>query len=74
MSQYGMQMPAGQLQRGPTMNIYTGLLLAAVVALVAASAYVFVQGKSIAPGGNPLAVHQVKADAKGQENAITLPD
>ena len=74
MSQYGMQMPAGQLQRGPTMNIYTGLLLAAVVALVAASAYVYVQGKSIGPGGNPLAVHELNDKAKGKDNVINLAD
>ena len=49
MSQYGMQMPAGQAQRGAMMNIYTGLLFAAVLALIAACAYVFVQGKLIGP-------------------------
>ena len=63
MSQYGMQMPAGQLQRGATMNIYTGLLFAAVIALLAACVYVYVQGSVIGPSadghaaGNPLAIH-----------------
>lgn len=58
MSQFGMQMPAGTLQRGPVMNVYTGLLLLAVLALAAASAFVFVQGAMIGPGGNnALGVH-----------------
>ena len=74
MSQYGMQMPAGQLQRGPTMNIYAGLLFAAVIALLAASAYVFVQGKAIGPGGNALAVHELNERAKGKDNVINLAD
>lgn len=53
MSQFGMQMPGGQLQRGPTMNIYTGLLALAAVALLAASGYVFIQAKKVSPTGNP---------------------
>ena len=57
MSQYGMQMPAGQLQRGATMNIYTGLLFAAVIALLAACVYMFMQGKVIGPSGDALSVH-----------------
>jgi hypothetical protein len=59
MSQYGMQMPAGQAQRGPTMNIYTGLLFAAVVALLAASVFVYTQGKLIGPGGDPFSIHKL---------------
>ncbi|HMN39598.1 MAG TPA: hypothetical protein PKE29_02055 [Phycisphaerales bacterium] len=57
MSQYGMQMPAGQMQRGASMNVYTGLLFAAVVALLAATIFVFMQGQIIGPEGNALAVH-----------------
>lgn len=57
MSQYGMQMPAGQMQRGASMNVYTGLLFAAVVALLAATVFVFLQGQIIGPDGNALAVH-----------------
>jgi hypothetical protein len=52
-----MQMPAGQIQRGASMNVYTGLLFAAVIALLAASAFVYVQGKSIAPDENPLSTY-----------------
>ena len=32
MNQFGMQLPGGQMQRGPVMNVYTGLLLLAVIA------------------------------------------
>ncbi len=61
MSQFGMQMPAGQMQRGASMNVYTGLLFAAVVALLAASVFVFLQGQIIGPDGNALAVHPQKS-------------
>lgn len=61
MSQYGMQMPAGSLQRGPVMNVYTGLLFLAVLSLIAACAFVFVQGALIGPDGNALGVHPTEA-------------
>ncbi len=51
MSQYGMQMPGGQMQRGAAMNIYTGLLFLAVVALLAACVFVFIQGGKVGKGG-----------------------
>ncbi|MBY0312273.1 MAG: hypothetical protein K2W85_09405 [Phycisphaerales bacterium] len=60
MSQFGMQMPAGTLQRGPVMNVYTGLLLLAVLALAAASLFVFMQGALIGPEKNALSVHVVE--------------
>jgi hypothetical protein len=53
MSQFGMQMPGGQMQRGPSLNIYTGLLALAAVALVAACAYVYIQGAKVSPTGTP---------------------
>lgn len=53
MSQFGMQMPGGQMSRGPTMNIYTGLLALAVVGLIAASAYVWMQAARVSPTGTP---------------------
>jgi hypothetical protein len=67
MSQYGMHMPAGQSQRGPTMNVYTGLLFAAVMALLAASVYVYVQGKEIGPRHDPLSIHKAKVSGTGYE-------
>lgn len=73
MSQYGMQMPGGQLQRGPTMNVYTGLLLAAVIALLAASGAVFYQGQKIGPNGNAFAVHEFNDQTKNYKIELT-PD
>lgn len=57
MSQYGMQMPGGSASRSAAMNIYTGLLFAAVIALIAASAWMYVQGAKIAPDGQPFKMH-----------------
>lgn len=54
MSQFGMQMPGGQMQRGPTLNIYTGLLGAAVIALLAACVFVALQAQKIGPKDSPL--------------------
>jgi hypothetical protein len=64
MSQYGMQMPGGNLQRGPSLNVYTGLLAAAVIALLAASVFVFIEGGKVAPNGNAFAIHQFDANQK----------
>lgn len=64
MSQYGMQMPGTHLQRGPSMNVYTGLLGAAALALLAACAFVAIEGAKIGPDGSPFGVHQYDAQAK----------
>lgn len=72
MSQYGMQMPGGQLQRGPAMNVYTGLLAFAAVALVGACAMVYFAATSIAPGGNPFQMHAY--DSAKKSYTIDLPD
>ncbi len=53
MSQFGMQLPGGQMQRGSTMNVYTGLLFLAVVALGAACAFVYMNAGLIGKGGDP---------------------
>ena len=58
MSQFGMQMPGGQIHRGSSMNVYTGLLFVAVLALLAACIWMFMQGREIAPGGQPFSTHQ----------------
>lgn len=60
-----MQMPGGQIHRGASMNVYTGLLFVAVIALIAACAWVYMQGRTIAPGGQPFKVQQ--------EGQIQLP-
>lgn len=52
MSQMGMNLPGATRRRGATMDVYTGLLFVAVVALIAACAVVFVQGSIIGKDGN----------------------
>jgi hypothetical protein len=59
MSQFGMQMPGGQMQRGPSLNVYTGLLALAALALIAASAYVYVQAAKVGKDGSPFGLQQV---------------
>lgn len=56
MGQFGMQLPGGQMQRGASMNIYTGLLFLAVAALAAASVFVYMNGAKVGKDGNPLAL------------------
>ncbi len=58
MSQFGMQMPAGQFQRGPTMNVYTGLIFLAVIALLGACAFMFAQGGQLSPDGSPFSLQK----------------
>ncbi len=58
MSQYGMQLPGGQMQRGPVMNVYTGLLLLAVLSLAAASVLVFLNAGKVGKDGKPLDLQQ----------------
>lgn len=65
MSQFGMQMPGGQLQRRPTMNVYTGLLFLAMVALAAACGFVWMHGTKVGKGGSPWELQTV--------NKIELP-
>ena len=52
MSQMGMNLPGATRRRGATMDIYTGLLFVAVVALIAACAVVFVNGSIIGRNGS----------------------
>ncbi len=57
MSQFGMQMPGGQVHRAASMNVYTGLLFVAVIALLAACVWVYMQARQIGPAGQPFKVH-----------------
>ncbi|HYE93559.1 MAG TPA: hypothetical protein VEA38_21190 [Terriglobales bacterium] len=50
MSQFGMSMPGGAMQRRPAMNVYTGLLFVAAMALLAAVAFVWVQASKVGAG------------------------
>lgn len=60
MSNFGMQLPGGQMRRGPVMNIYTGLLACAVVALAAACVAMYMQGSRIGPNGSAFEIQDPK--------------
>lgn len=64
MSQIGMQMPGGG-RRSASMNIYTGLLALAVVALASACVFVYVQGGKIGKAGDPFTLQDPKAPDVG---------
>ncbi len=63
----GMSMPGASRGRRPTPNVYTGLLLVAVVCLLAAVIVVWMNGRIIGPGGDLMAALNVQP-AKGQLN------
>ncbi len=65
MSQFGMQMPGARAKRAASINVYTGLLFVAVVALLAACAMAFINGKKLAPDGQPWKIQEA--------NRINLP-
>lgn len=69
MSQFGMQMPGGMQRRGPSLNVYTGLMLCAVIALLAACIVVYMYGSKIGHKGNPLETH-TRDDKTGAVKAI----
>jgi len=71
MSQIGMQMPGGQLQRGPSLNVYTGLLAIAALAMVAAAAFVAIEGGKIGPNGSAFATHPRDANTKAYDIKLT---
>ena len=71
MNQFGMSMPGGQVQRSASMNVYTGLLFLAVLALIAACVFVAIQGKKIAPNGQIFSVHEFEPTSKTYK--VTLP-
>ncbi len=54
MSQFGMQMPGGRMKRGATPDVYTGLMVLAVVALLAACALMYMQGAKVGVDGSAL--------------------
>jgi hypothetical protein len=58
MSQFGMQMPGGRMKRTASMNVYTGLLFAAVVALAVASGFMWRAASSVGKNGNPFEIQQ----------------
>ncbi|MEN0020580.1 MAG: hypothetical protein AAF747_06835 [Planctomycetota bacterium] len=54
MSQFGMQMPGGRARQRPEPDVYTGLMVLATVALLAACALVYLQSVKIGPDGNAI--------------------
>lgn len=60
MSQFGMNMPGGQARRGPTLNVYTGLLFLAVVALAAACGFMYVGAAKLGVNGDPFTIQDAK--------------
>lgn len=58
MSQFGMQMPGGQMRRGATMNVYTGLLFLAVVALATACVFMYSAAGRIGKDGDPFGMQE----------------
>ncbi len=69
MSQFGMQMPGGRARRSSSMNVYTGLLFCAVVAMGVASGFMWMAAKGVSPNpGNPFEMQKTGSGAK-----IVLP-
>jgi len=65
MGELGMQMPAGRSRRAASMNIYTGLLFAAVAALAVACGIVWRAASMVGASGSPFKMQE--------ENRISLP-
>jgi hypothetical protein len=53
MSQFGMQMPGGRMKRTASMNVYTGLLFLAVVAMAVASGFMWRAASGVGANGSP---------------------
>jgi hypothetical protein len=51
-------MPGGRMKRTATMNVYTGLLFLAVVALAVASGFMWKAASGVGKGGNPFELQQ----------------
>lgn len=59
MSQFGMQMPGGRARRGASLNVYTGLLFCAVVALAVGCGFMWMAATKVSKSpGNPFDIQQ----------------
>jgi hypothetical protein len=58
MSQFGMQMPGGRMKRAASMNVYTGLLFLAVVALATASGFMWMAASKVGDNGSPFGIQK----------------
>jgi hypothetical protein len=56
MSQFGMQMPGGRMKRSASMNIYTGLLFCAVLALAVACGFMYQAATKVGVNGSPFGI------------------
>ena len=61
MSQFGMQMPGGRMRRAASMNVYTGLLFCAVVALATACGFMWRSAAKVGVGGNAFELQKAGA-------------
>lgn len=64
MSQFAMQMPGAHRARSAPLNIYTGLMVAAVFSLLAAIGFVAYAGMQVGPNGGPMAAVNVHTGGK----------
>lgn len=71
MNQLGMQMPGAQRRRTASPNIYTGLLLVAVLCLLAAVLIVGYQANKVGPADQGEYVRALHIHEEGQ---VRLPD
>lgn len=71
MSQMGMQMPGAQRGRKASLNIYTGMSLVAMLALLVATIFVFQAAYTVAPEDGAMGV--LKLHTPGQ-NISNLPN
>ena len=58
MSQFGMQMPGGRMKRTAAMNVYTGLLFCAVLALATACGFMYMAATKVGVGGSPFGIQK----------------
>ena len=65
MSQMGMQLPGAQRKRSPAINVYTGLMMCAVVALAAATFVMFRAASAVGPADQGI-MGALKIHPKGQ--------
>lgn len=68
MGQMGMNLPGGMRKRSASMDMYTGLLFVAVVALAAACVVVYVNGSKIGKDGNAFGMQE--ASTKGTSSTL----
>jgi len=62
MSQFGMQMPGGRARKSASVNVYTGLLFCAVVALAVGCGFMYIAAAKVSPNpGNPFELQNAKS-------------